>query len=124
MDNDLAAVWMLALIHAENKLDAVCIRMAISLGISPGRYNEITKSVIQIVESTSCPTEFWNVVDERRKPLFLNDSESVLFGAMMCNVITCMRNSVYFGKKLAIVNNVDYDKIISYRKERVINGVE
>lgn len=117
MTDNLNIVWAVALLKAANKLDAVCMRIAKSLGISPLRYNELAIEVNQLIESTSGPTEFWLVIDERRKKLFLNDADSMLFGAIVCNTISCTPKSVYFGKTLARINGLDYDKIVKGEKE-------
>lgn len=97
-------------------MEAIGIRIAKASAISPVRYNELALAVNQIIDSTAGPAEFWDVVDSRRKQLFLNDAESFLFGSMMCEVLFHSPNSVYFGKKLAKVCKVDYEKIISYCK--------
>ena len=106
------AKWKLALLRSVNKIDAVCMNIARSLGMSPLRYNEIAIEVNRLIDSTSGPTEFWGILDESRRKLFLNDVDSVLFGAMVCNIISCTPKSVYFGKTLAKINHVDYDEIV------------
>lgn len=117
MTDKLDIVWTFALLRAANKLDAVCMRIAKSLGISPLRYNELAIEVNQLIDSTSGPTEFWLVIDDRRRKLFLNDADSMLFGAMVCNMLSCTPKSVYFGKTLAEVNHMDYEKLVKGEKE-------
>lgn len=115
MEKDVENTWKLSLIYSEDKSDAICIHIAMAFSISPKRYNEIAVVINQIIDSTAGPAEFWKVINERLGKMFLNDVESVLFGAMVSDVISKIPDSVYFGRKLAEIVDVDYDKIVSYR---------
>lgn len=116
MEKDVENIWKLSLICSEDKSDAVCIHIAMAFSISPKRYNEIATVINQMIDSTAGPAEFWKVINDRRSKMFLNDVESVLFGAMVGDVVSKIPDSVYFGRQFAEIIDVDYDKIVSHRE--------
>jgi len=105
-------VWLLSLIAANNKIDAICMNLALTLGVSPLRYNELGETINRMLESSSGPRDFWESVNSRRKEMFLNDIESVVFGALLCNILIKLPNPVLYGRTLAKFNNMDYEKIM------------
>ncbi len=112
MDNkNLTAAWFIPLMMVENKPSAVAMHTAKCFGITPRRYNELGHKLGEMLDSTSGPQEFWSTINERTKELYLNDAESVVFGAFMCCILIQLSNSVLWGKKLAEVNNIDYKEL-------------
>lgn len=106
------STWLVNLILADCKPNALAMHVARTLGVLPQRYNEIALAINTMIESTSGPSEFWVIMDRERKALYLNDVESVVFGALICSVLIQIDNSVSYGKKLAKINKVDYDDLV------------
>lgn len=109
---EIASVWFANLVMVDNKPAAISINIARSVGVTPARYSEIVDVIETLIESTSGPAEFWEVVNERRQGMHFNDAESVVFGSLVCSALILMSNSILYGKKLAEVNHVDYNKLI------------
>lgn len=105
-------LWMIALISSDNKVDAITMHLAKVMGVNPIRYNELAHIIMRMVESSGGPREFWDKIDSERKALFLNDAESAVFGAMLCNVLIKLPKPVFYGKKLAEINGIDYDAMM------------
>lgn len=116
-DADITKIWMASLVYVDNKIDAITIHIARTFGISPIRYNELATAVMNMIESTSGPREFFEMVDSERKNWFLNDAESVVFGAMLSNALIKLPDSVLYGKELANANGLNYDGFMQSVKE-------
>ncbi len=116
MLKDDEASWIIGLLRAPDKDTAAALQVGILSDISAERYNELTMAMKTFTVNIGGRIAFNENVIPFVQSLHLNDTESLVMGAILAAMFTA-DGMVSYGKRLAKERGIDYKAFLREMKK-------
>ncbi len=110
------APWILGMLEANTGSKAAPIHIGMLTGISSRRYNELVTAISKFSIGTKDLTEFDAKIMPFIESLHLNNTESLIVGAIV-GVMYAADGCLVYGKEFARLSNIDYDMFLAEMKK-------
>jgi hypothetical protein len=99
------------LILAKDQLTVIMWVTACKLGMGAKRFTDLAKDAADYMKSCDTPRIYWDGFVGHVASLHLNDNESMVYGLLSASFLSDFEGLVVYGRTLAEINDLDYDKV-------------